>query len=91
MVRLMMSRRPAAGSKNLPMARHALGVAPPRARRASLMMRLGRLGMATLREEARLGADARAYSLSARQGRGLVLEQLFDERVAPGGVEVLKG
>jgi hypothetical protein len=73
------------------MARHALGVAPPRAKGAGLVMRLGKLGMAT--HEARLGAEARAYGLGAIQGRGLVRAQLLDERVAPGGdvgVEVLE-
>jgi hypothetical protein len=80
---LVSHRSHAAGSKNRPMARHALGVTPPRAKRVGPMMPLGRLRMAT-REEARLGAEARAYRLGACQGRCLVLAQLFDERVAPG-------
>jgi hypothetical protein len=46
------------------------------------------------REEARLGAAARAYRLGAVQDCCLVRAQLLDERVAPGGdvgVEVLEG
>jgi hypothetical protein len=83
-----------AGSKRLcPMARHALGVAPPRAVRARLVMRLG--GHSAIhREEARLVAAAHEYRTKAVLDRGLVRAQLLDERVAPGGgvgVEVLEG
>jgi hypothetical protein len=81
------------GSRRLcPMARHALGVAPPRAARARLGMRLGALHR---REEARLVAAAHEYRTKAvRARRGLVRAQLLDDRVAPGGgvgVEVLIG
>ena len=85
--------RPAQSDCQCPMARHALGVAPPRAVRARLVMRLGGHS-AHHREEARLVAAARAYRVGAVLGRGRVRAQLLDERVAPGGgvgVEVLEG
>jgi hypothetical protein len=73
-----------------PIARHALGVAPPRAVRARLVMHLGALHHP---EKARLVAAAVEYhtkavignGLVAVIGNGLVRAQLLDERVAPGG------
>jgi hypothetical protein len=67
------------------MAHHALGVAPPRAARARLVMRLGALHR---REEARLVAAAVEYHTEAVIGRGLVRAELLEERVAPGGTRL---
>jgi hypothetical protein len=63
---LMIKGRAMAGPKRLcPIARHALGVAPPRAVRARLVMRLSTLHR---REEARLVAAARDYRTKAVRG-----------------------
>jgi hypothetical protein len=75
----------------LPLAFHALGVAPPRAVRARLLVLLGGLSAIQL-EKARLVAAAVEYSAQEVIGRGPVRAEGIDDRVAPGGdvgVEVL--
>ena len=77
-----MWRAASASERQRPFERHALGVAPPRAVRARLGMRLG--GHSAIQpEETRLVEAALEYHTEAVIGRGLVRTELLDERVAP--------
>jgi hypothetical protein len=81
-----------AAARSLPVAPHVLGIAPPRAVRARLGVRLGGLLAAIPPEEARLVAEAVEQHAEEVIGRGPVRAKRLDDRVAPGGdvgVEVL--
>jgi hypothetical protein len=89
----LITQKAASLVRPLPLALHALGVAPPRAVRARLGVLLGGLSAIQL-EKALLVAAAVEYHAEEVIGRGPVRAERLDDRVAPGGdvgVEVLIG